>query len=313
LPWITALAALLIFTKGQLFSTGFWSNSREFLNDFWQGRGNVPVYSGLRNRQFFALAMGLVIPAFLALSGLIIAFAVRLKEIPSRNLWMVGVCAYGLAGHWYYVNRSEPTVYYVSALPLVITVCFWLNGLIGRWLAPWRGRVVAILIALTLGGILTNNYFIQYPNIFNVSGHDWSNEKKLFDGQMTGRGSELIDRFTGSSEDAAVIASFSTDMLLHASRRPFFYYSPVLVSDLPAEQEFRGTSLYTKERLEKTLGELENKKPAFVFVEKRIFTISIPPQAAPYVQDLAALKDYLKDHYDPQDTETDPVVLKRKP
>jgi hypothetical protein len=312
LPWIAALGLLLIFTKGYLFSAGFWSNSREFMNGFWQGMGNMPVYSGLKARQFFALGMGLGLPVFFALSALSAGFGVRIKEVSTRNIWIVGVCAYGLAGHWYYINRSEPTLYYVQALPLVIVLCFWIDGIIRRWSVGSRTKVLAVLIVLALGGTLTNNDFIQYPNVFNLSGHDWAPEKKLFAAQMTGRGSEVIDRYIKPSDPAAVIAGFATDMLIHADRRPFFYYSPVLASTLPAENEFRGTSLYSKARLDRTLRQLEDQKPAFVFVEKKWFELSVPQQAVPYVQDWIKLKDYLDSHYEPADTGTDPVVLKRK-
>ncbi len=313
-PWVIALIILFLFQKTSVFSPVFWQNSGEFMNALWQGIGNTPVYSGLKGRQFFAVVMGLGIPVFFMLSALVISFAVSIREASAKNLWIVALCFYGLGCHWYFVNRSEATLYYAHALPLVVVACFWIDLILKRWSTDARRLGLLVLMSAALAGLLTNNSLISYPNALNISGHNWSKEKTFFKAQTTFDADvRLIERLTTKTEAVALVSSFATKILSDAARRPLFYYSPVMVSSLMTANDFRGTTIYSTARMFTTLGQLETKKPPLVFIENRLNALAVPKDYENYIQSWLILKNYLTNHYDVIEQGQYLQVLKRKP
>jgi hypothetical protein len=154
---------------------------------------------------------------------------------------------------------------------------------------------------------------MNYPNALNISRHNWAEEKKFFNEQISfDTDVQLIKFLTKPQERVALIGSFAAKMLMDSARQPFFYYSPVIVSSLNSVNEFRGTALISKERLEKTLIELEAQRPSLVFVEKKLFMLSVPRDYEGYIQDWIVLKDYLANRYDTSGEGKYLMVLKRK-
>jgi len=58
-----------------------------------------------------------------------------------------------------------------------------------------------------------------------------------------------------------------------------------------------GTYLHTKERMDKTLRQMEDRRPEHVFVEKRLFNHTLPEQFYQHFQTISLLMDYLHAHY----------------
>ncbi len=315
-PWIIAFGVLLVICQGAVFSAAFWANTHEAFHILTGGLGTAPVDSGLRSRQFFALIAGLGIPVLFVLTAFAVGFAVYLRDAAARHVWILAVCFHGLGLHWHYINRSEASVYYAGAMPLVVVICFWVNAVLRTWARDVRCRrlVLIILVFLTLGGLLTNAAFISYPNPLNLSRHDWSAETKFFAQEApvnVDRG--LIENFAPRGEAVPLIASFATRTLAEISRRPFFFYSPVMTSSLFASKEFRGTTLFSKTRMDKTLAQLEAVRPAYVFIEKRIYALAVPPEYEDFTQSWLKLKNYLTQKYYPVNEGQYLQVLKRKP
>ena len=299
LPLAVAILGLMLFSRGACLHGVFWSGSLEFMNNLAQGAGHLPLYYGLRTRQFFALIMGLCIPVFFLLSILSVTMRCYFKDTGRKNLWIVAVCLYGLSAHWYYVNRAEPTVYYVQCIPLVIVLCFWGIALLDLCSKSRRRIILLSLTVLMLGGFLTNNLFMNYPNALNIAGHDWSQEKKLYaEGMSFSIDVSLLKKSELVRGSIAVISSFATKMLMDSGQRPFFYYSPVVVAAPMNANELRGTRLYSKDRMLKTIEQLQNDPPAVVFVEKKLYNLQLPPEYQSYFQSWLALKDYLSGRYE---------------
>ena len=76
---------------------------------------------------------------------------------------------------------------------------------------------------------------------------------------------------------------------------------------------FHGTTLYFKDRMTKTLDQLEQAAPAVVFVEKKIYLLQVPKDYLALFQSWTLLKDYLVGHYDIAQEGEHLLVLKRKP
>lgn len=314
LPLAVALGSLLIISKGTCLHGAFWSGSLEFMNDLAHGAGHLPLYYGLRTRQFFALFMGLSIPVFFLLSAVSVAVSCYFKEAGRKNLWVVAVCLYGLGAHVYYVNRAEPSIYYVQCVPLVLVLCFWGKALLDVCSMPRRRIILLGLTFLALGGLLTNNLFMNYPNVLNIAGHNWEQEKKLYsEGMLFPTDVALITKSEPAHGTVAILSSFATKMLLDAGKRPFFYYSPVVVSTPMNVNQLRGTRLYSKDRMLKTIEQLQNDPPSVVFVDKRLYSLQLPPEYQPYFQSWLALKDYLAGRYVLLAESQYLLELKRKP
>jgi hypothetical protein len=79
------------------------------------------------------------------------------------------------------------------------------------------------------------------------------------------------------------------------------------------ENLFKGTALFSKDRMLKTLEQLEKDPPAYVFVERKIYELQVPSGYEQSLQSWLALKDHLAAHYDPAVYGQYLVALKRKP
>jgi len=85
------------------------------------------------------------------------------------------------------------------------------------------------------------------------------------------RDAKLIDALVPPGGTAPVISSFETKILMDANRRPFFYYSPLVISRLMRMRTMVVTALYTQGHFYRTIAQLEEEKPEYVFIE-RIFS-----------------------------------------
>lgn len=123
---------------------------------------------------------------------------------------------------------------------------------------------------------------------------------------------KLIQGLTLPHSRVALISSFEIKMLMQADRQPFFYVFPLVNSRPMRMRNFVVTHLYTVDHLKKTLLQLEEQKPEYIFME-RIFLNRSVPQA--YLYDSPGLMEvlnYANDLYEPSAYGKYLVAMKRK-
>ncbi len=123
---------------------------------------------------------------------------------------------------------------------------------------------------------------------------------------------QLISRKTAPTAKVALISSFETKILMQADRAPFFYYFPLVDSRPMRMRMWDMTALWTKARLERTLKQLQEEKPDFIFMEK-VFLAAQVPQAYQFLcPDLLVLVEYIRRYYQPQEEGRYLVAMQRK-
>ncbi|MBL8014168.1 MAG: hypothetical protein JNN05_10000 [Candidatus Omnitrophica bacterium] len=297
-PWLTAGLVLWMFQGNSIFSARFWGGISEYLSIFLSGWGSLPITDAIKDKQFFAFVLGLVIPAVyvwtLMSTGALLWFGRRER----REMFLVFLCVYGLASYHYYLGRSASTSYSAVIVPFIYVFCYWLNLVWKNVPRSWKfpaGFAATIVAALALG---TNFLFTNYPNMLNLSQSDWRPEKQAYLTQMdVSKDAQMIRELVSQSQQAAVISSFETKILMAANRRPFFYFFPLIESVNFAENRFRGTSMYTRPRLARTLEKFEQEKPQYVFVETKLLTRQISPEFYERFETLRTLLEYVQSHY----------------
>ena len=123
---------------------------------------------------------------------------------------------------------------------------------------------------------------------------------------------QLIAQLTTLNDRVPLISSFETRILMQANRKPLFYYFPLVDSRPMRMRMFDMTALWTVDRLKKTMDQLKNEKPTYVFMEKVLLAKSVP-QAYQYLYpDLLVILNYLDQYYQPINQGKYLVALKLK-
>jgi hypothetical protein len=161
-----------------------------------------------------------------------------------------------------------------------------------------------------------NQLFIQYPDAFKLQVNnlgetfeDWHTEDDFSsDEQLKAyfrqefsfpEDAALIDGLTKPDEPVALISSFEIQMLIQADRKPFFYIFP-LVNSRPLHMRlFEVTHMWTTTQLNDTIKQLEDKKPAFVFMERVYMAREIPESFLYDMPSVCMLDNYVRQHYEP--------------
>jgi|CXWL01.1.fsa_nt_gi hypothetical protein len=313
-PFVVGLLVLLIVQGPSIFSRQFWGNTFEFSGLFLQGWGALPVMDGLKDRQFFAFIMGFVIPVVYAATAIFVGALCFLRQIDRKNILAVIFCIYGLGLYHYFVNRSAVSSYYVVGIPFVAIICYWLRKFSATLSERYARIIQWTAVGVMVPALMTSYFVTYYPNIFNLAGHgQWEEEIKFYKQEFDlSRDVQLISRLTSDGQPVAVISSFETKLLMDAKRKPFFYYFPLVESSHMRLAHFRGTYLHTRLRLQKTMAQLEEQKPQYVFIEGKLFRRNIPPQYFEVYQTLETIVQYLGEHYEPVEDGQYLVALKRK-
>lgn len=123
---------------------------------------------------------------------------------------------------------------------------------------------------------------------------------------------DLIDRLTSPKEAVPLISSFEIKMLMQAKRRPYFYYFPLVISHPMRARNFVTISIYTTDQLNKVLDGLRKDRPPYIFMEKIFLTTPVPRYFYFYYPSFMLLRDYVLDHYTPDDYGQYLVAMKRK-
>ncbi len=311
---IIAGFALLWMVEGRWVWTGeFWNNTTEISRLFLNGWGSLPVWDGLKDKQFFAFCMGFVIPAVYVLTIMIIGAFLYLRQTDAPQMFIVYVCVYGLGSYHYFIYRSAVTSYYVVCVPFIFVLCFWIRQILKPLRQQLRRMILSVLVVLTFGAWVTGYLFTVYPNALNLAGLDLGPEVDFYKKEFNfEKDAALIDRLTGPDERVPLISSFQTKILMQSQRKPFFYFYPIVWAEPMENLDFKGTELLTVGRMQKTLGQLESEKPTYVFIETKLFSGQLPLSYYQHYQTLTILVRYLAQHYEPVDQGQWLLALKRK-
>ncbi len=267
-PWIVALGILSFFYGPLVWQNTFWQRTFEFASLFLQGWGALPITDGLKDKQFFAFCTGFIIPV-IYMGTLLYSLGMFLFRQCRQHLFMVLICVYGLGLYHYFIHRSGVTSYYAVVIPFIFVLLFWIKALISLCAGHWQRGIKIFLCVWALTALSTGYLFGYYPGHPNMLGFDWSPEINFYAQYFDfTKDTGLIDGLTSPQEPVALISSFETKILMQANRRPFFYYFPMIGSQHMIDVEkMCGTYLHTYARLNFTLRQLQEKKPAHIFVE----------------------------------------------
>jgi hypothetical protein len=297
MPWGIALGILFIFYGSLALQGQFWHNTFEFMSLFMQGWGALPITEGLKDKQFFAFCMGFLIPIVYT-GTLLYSSGMFLFRQSRPHWWMVLICIYGLGLYHYFIHRSGVTSYYAVVIPFIFVVLFWLQAVLGQIQENWQKAIKLFLCAWALTALITGYLYTYYPNFLNLSAFDWAPEKKFYTEQCDFRqDAAFIDALTEKEAPVALISSFETKILMQADRRPFFYYFPMVESEHMQGEKLRGIYLHTHARLERTLKQFQGQKPAYVFIQTRLWQ---GPDARQYEnsnEGFKLLMAYIRAHY----------------
>ena len=97
----------------------------------------------------------------------------------------------------------------------------------------------------------------------------------------------------------ALISSYEVKILIQARRKPFFYIFPLVNSRPMRMRLFEVTHMWTTTQLNATIKQLEEKKPAFVFMERVYLAREIPSSFLYDMPPVCILDNYVRQHYEP--------------
>lgn len=120
----------------------------------------------------------------------------------------------------------------------------------------------------------------------------------------------LIDSLTAPSEKVALISAYEVSILSKADRRPLFFVFPLMISIPFKIRGLPTDNIDTKRLLNLTVQNLEDAKPAYVFVERSL-TRPLPSWFDVKEQPVAELLRYVKSKYQPYTEGQQLVVYKR--
>jgi len=172
LCWVLPLLSALVFfgaTYGDhIFQKEFWHNLLDYMEVFSK-RGAMPMYESLKYRYFWAFFMSMVVPFTYIATLLYVSVCFYLEKGPLERIFTGLLSIYGLANYQYYVVRSAVTSYYVDVLPFILIVCFWFTRCLEHLPLLWQRRLKAAAVVLGFYALLTNQNYLAYPNLLNLS------------------------------------------------------------------------------------------------------------------------------------------------
>jgi len=310
---LAVMGLVLFLLQGRaVFHPEFWENTFEPMRLFLQGVGTVSIFSCLYDRHFFAFIAGFTVPVIYAWALVIIAGRAYSKKPPCEELFLVPVCVYGLGLYLHYLAHGSISHYYAVGIPLLMVIGSYSSKMI-TWFSERQRLKILLLLALgAWGALFTNIFFVYYPNIFDISRMDWRPETGLFQSQFHfDQDAGMIARLVPQNQPAALIGGFETQILMQAKRRPFFYYAPLVASERPDVSGFEGTSVTTQERLAKTISQISERSPEYIFIEKR-YLGQWPPEFAKYFPGIALVLRYINEHYQSQEQGLYLIAMRRK-
>ncbi len=312
LPLMFMGLILFLIEGSVIFHPLFWKNTFEPLQLFLQGVGTLPIYACLHDRHFFAFIAGFMIPVLYTWSLIVIAGLACSKKTSREDIFLIPLCIYGLALYGHYLARATTSHYYAVGIPLVLVIGFWLSKIMQCFSLTKRLKILLLLVMGAWGALLTNIFFVYYPNFFDISRMDWKSEVSFYQSQFHfDQDAAMIERLTPQTQGAALISSFETKILIQAKRKPFFYYAPLVTSQRLDINGFAGTSVITQERLNKTMSQIAEQSPDYIFIEKRLLG-QWPAEYVQHYPGIIIVLRYVMEHYNPQEQGTYLMAMRRK-
>lgn len=124
--------------------------------------------------------------------------------------------------------------------------------------------------------------------------------------------SQLIRALTPEGSRVAVISSNEMLFLIQSRRKPFFYIFPLICSRPMRIRTFPDDQIFTKENLLKTMYQLENQAPKYIFVQKILLNRNIPSGYFFDYQGISNLMHYVLDRYEPYQDGYYLMAMKRR-
>ena len=121
----------------------------------------------------------------------------------------------------------------------------------------------------------------------------------------------LIQDLTKPGERVALISSFETKILIQADRPPFFYHFPMLSSRPMSFRIFPSDAAHVPSFQNDIIDELQQRKPAYVFIEKVFLQEPLPLSYRQNYDRILAVINYVKAHYQPYQSGQYLAVLRR--
>lgn len=279
LPWISMAIALKFFFGFDALNGEFWTHNFKDIPRWLNGGDSISILSCLRDRNFFAFFAAFVPPIIYTVGAAVAAGMVYWQRWGREKLFLIPLSVYGLGVYAHFLGHSTINYYYMVPMPLVGCICFWgthcLNGL-----NKFHQRIIKlILVLVTSIALFTNFLFTYYPNVFNMAGENWGQEKAYYRANFNfDSDADFIRQWASPGYPVALISSYMTEILLKANQAPFFYSNQTVMS------------------------QLDESKPGRVFLDKRI--LSLAGDAS-----VSALIDYLKTRYRYNGQQSNALIL----
>lgn len=138
--------------------------------------GEAGFAQQLAQKHYFSFFMGFFVLMLYAVSAISAGMMWRLDKKQKEWLWVGGIAVYGLGTFSQYAITPVPYAYYTYVFPLILLAVFWIKKFLDFFLQQnARKRARWVLATLSVGALLTNTIFIQYPNVWNIAG--WGAQK----------------------------------------------------------------------------------------------------------------------------------------
>lgn len=278
LPLAVGAGAMYMLIGNKFASLVFWENTFGFIKDSVYGFGTIPFYQNLQEGRIYMFAMSCVFPLVYLIFLLYAAAQFVLNNADRKIFFILMVSVYGLLTYHYHVWRSVWINYYVMSGPFILLMMYALGeGL--SWFKKESIKVMKIGILLTgIAVLLLTPHVWQSPNVFNFTRHSLDLNKQFIVYQLSiDQDIKLITRLTGPGEEVCLLSSFETLTLMKADRKPFFSKFPIIKSSLFMDVETHGLTINTNKDLNQILSDIDQKAPAYVFVEKKFLRYALSP------------------------------------
>ncbi|MDP2654116.1 MAG: hypothetical protein Q8Q08_08810 [Candidatus Omnitrophota bacterium] len=281
----------------ELFRPDYWTNLLGFIKEAASGYGVVPFLMILKEGHIGSFLMSNLIPvAYLSTGLACMGLLIGRDGKEGRDLILpIVMSVYGLCLYHYYVWRSSDANYFIYCAPFIYIACFWLSAGLGALSVP-RARILHLsLLCISLLVLLATPNFLKCPNVFNAKNKEYTVPRTIYNVTFDiGADVALIRQFTPPGGEACVISSFDVTLLMQADRKPFFYRFPFIVSSFFQSSDFHATTSSLKAEYGRELARLAEKKPEYVFLEKKIMVSYGAKEGERW---LPEFKDYLIQHY----------------
>lgn len=313
LPVLTAGISLRSFVGVHLFEIAFWQNVSEQMSLFLQGFCSVPVSWDIQNGYVFPFLFGCVILlGYLAAVFIPAGRWLRGQKVQADEIFVASLGIYGLFLFHYYICQATSARYFCTCVPYILLFCCAAQHILRSKFVKHQQWISILLVIVTFLSLLTTRLFIQYPNILTWRQDTFAEDRlKMAQNVPAKADIRLIEKLTRPDQKVCLLSSNETLILMQADRQPFFYFFPMVNSRSASGLDFGGLYLFTQKRVEKTIHQLQNESPQYVFIEKKIYQGKLPMVYYKKFKSLVVLLEFLNANYIPEQEGANLVALRK--